>query len=201
MSTSLTLPAWSETGISCSQPPTCYRPGDLFTIACCAIPRHRISILVDIPARAGLRPDASPRDTLTRATLPAAPPLALRAYHTDRSTPMSCSVSPLSTASHPRVGVGECIAAYAARRPGEARHRPPHGTRDSLPSLGRFRGQAPSARAPAAPAPSAQAPAARAACRVRVPPDIRVLCRVCIPLSTFPILLSLFSAVPAKSTS
>ncbi len=38
----------------------------------------RTSTLVEIPARAGQEPAASPRDTLTRATLPAAPPPALR---------------------------------------------------------------------------------------------------------------------------
>ena len=36
---------------------------------------------------------------------------------------------------------------------------------------------------------------------ISVPPDFRVLCRVYIPLSISPILLSLFSALPAISTS
>ena len=133
MSTSLTLPAWSETGISCSQPPTFYRPGDLFTIAFCAIPRHRISILVDIPARAGLRPDAFPRDTLIRATLPAASPQALRGIHTDRSTPLSCSVSPLPTASHPRVGTGN--ASRPMLRVGPASPPPTPTRHTGLPAL------------------------------------------------------------------
>ena len=103
----------------------------------------------DIPARAGHEPVASPRDTLTRATLPAAPPPALRANHTDRLTPPSCSVSPLSIASHPRVGVGNALRPMLRVGPAKPATDPhtavtAHGSRrDSLPSLGRFRGQAP----------------------------------------------------------
>jgi hypothetical protein len=125
-------------GISCSHPPACYKPCDPFTSSpFCAIPRHRISIVVDIPARAGQRPDAFPRDTLTRATLPAAPPQALRAIRTDRSTPPSCSV-PLPHSFSPSGWNGECIS-RPMMRVGPAipppTPTPAHGTR--CPPLGR----------------------------------------------------------------
>ncbi len=47
----------------------------------------------DIPTRAGHGPDAAPRDTLKRATLPAASPQALRTHHTVRQTPLSLAPS------------------------------------------------------------------------------------------------------------
>ena len=81
--------------------------------------------------------------------------------------------SPSPTASHPRVGTGNAIAAYAARRSGDPATDPHSGTRDSL-SL--------TALPLAAPRP---APSAQSVSR----PTSWVLCRVCIPLSTFPILL------------
>ena len=80
-----------------------------------------------------------------------------------KDTPVSWSVFPSPTASHP--WVGECITACA----------------------GRFCYQAPLARTPSARAASGSLPI------------IQVLFQVYIPLSTFPILLSLslFSALPA----
>jgi hypothetical protein len=92
-----------------------------------------------IPARAGHRPDASPRDTLTRATLPVAPPPALPPL---RPPDTSClAPSPSPTASHPRVGTGNAIAAFAARRSGDPATDPHSGTRDSMPSPWPLRGQ------------------------------------------------------------
>jgi hypothetical protein len=49
--------------------------------------------------------------------------------------------SPSPTASHPRVGTGNAIAAYAARRSGDPATNPHSCTRDSLPSLWPRRGQ------------------------------------------------------------
>ena len=76
-----------------------------------------VSFLVK-PSPKPTEPDTSPRDTLTRATLPAAPrppPQALRAHHSDRSTPLSVSLRlPLSHSFSPSGWSGECIAASAA---------------------------------------------------------------------------------------
>ncbi len=139
---------------------------------------------MDIPARTSQRPEASesPRDTLMRGTLPAAPPQALCAIHTDRSTPPSCSV-PLPHSLPPSGWSGECIAASAARRPAdlatESGTDPQSGTRDSLPSLRPRQVHA---------AQSVSHPTFGSSAECTFPG----------PLSTSPILLSLFSALPAS---
>jgi hypothetical protein len=81
--------------------------------------------LRDIPARAGHGLDASPRDTLIRATLPAASPQALCAHHSDRQTPLSLApslpFSQLLTLGLER-GMYRGLCCASARR---SRHRPP----------------------------------------------------------------------------
>ncbi len=96
-----------------------------------------ISTLVEIPARAGREPDAFLRDTLMRATLPAAPPQALHAIpHGSLDIPVMLRPSPHSFLS---LGWGgHCIAASAVRRPGDSATDPHSGTRDSLPSHSRL---------------------------------------------------------------
>ena len=88
------------------------------------------------------------------------------------------------------------IAASAALSVRRSRHRPPlrHTGLTALP-LAASR-PAPSARAPAAQAPAARAFGAYGSAVSVSRPIYRVLCRVYIPLSTSPILLSLFSALP-----
>ena len=112
-----------------------YNPRRLAIVSLLRDHRSIQSDLRGIPARAGPRPDASPRDTLTRATLPAAPPQALRATTQTAGRFLSRAVF------SPSGWNGECIAASAARRPGDPATDPHSGTRDSLPSHGRFRGQ------------------------------------------------------------
>lgn len=97
-----------------------------------------------LPARAGHGPDASPRDTLIRATLPAASPQALRALHSHHQTPLSHAPSLSSTASHPRVGSGNVSRPLLRVGPAIPPPSPitPHsGTRVSLPSHWPLRGQ------------------------------------------------------------
>ena len=94
------------------------------------------------PTRADLRSGASPRDTLTRATLPAAPPQALRAIHSRRlASGFQVRLSPglRLTASHPRVGMGNAFRGLGCAGPGEPATDPHSSTRNSLPTLGRYR--------------------------------------------------------------
>ena len=179
VSTSLTFPAWSDgqlgfisvlgyiTKRGLNSAAFARSPGSLFD------PRG-------IPARAGHGPDASPRDTLTRATLPAAPPQALRATtqtagrFSSRTVSLSKQLLTLGLERGMYRGLG-CASAWRSR------HRPPlrHTGLTALPwPLSR-------------PAPSARAPAAPSVSR----PIFRVPCRVCIPLSTFSILLFCFQRV------
>ena len=134
MSTSLTLPARSETGFSCLSAYSVHITKRCDPRAAFAQLRWSSFDPRDIPARAGHGPDASPRDTLTRATLPAAPPHALRANHTDRSTPRLAPSLPFPQLLTLGLEWGMHRGLRCASA-GEARHRPPHGTRDSLPSL------------------------------------------------------------------
>ena len=120
----------------------CVSPAPLYSARPCnRLPLRVPRVSIDPrgnPARAGLEPDASPRDTLTRATLPAAPPQALRAIpHGSLDTPVMLRPSPHSFS--PSGWSGECIAASAARRPGDPATDPHSGTRDSLPSHSRLR--------------------------------------------------------------
>jgi hypothetical protein len=118
-------------GCSCLCPAGLYIPARLVTSSLSSLPVRvqvpvdRLSTLVEKPARAGQEPDASPRDTLTRATLPAAaaaaspPALQVRAMipHGSLDTPVMLRPSPHSFL--PSGWSGECIAASAARRPGD----------------------------------------------------------------------------------
>ena len=91
LSTSLTLPARADR-LSCffSVPASdIYQP---LRNPCSLCAATRVVYSSWTPTRADLRSGASPRDTLTRATLPAAPPQALRAIHSDRRL-ASCTVS------------------------------------------------------------------------------------------------------------
>lgn len=85
------------------------------------------SILVNT-TRVGQRPDATPPETLVRATLPFAQ--APRAPHLDRQTPLPRS-DPLrlpSIASHPRVGSGNVLRPPLRSRPGDPSTDPDAGT-------------------------------------------------------------------------
>ena len=108
-----------------------------------------------LPARAGHGPDASPRDTLIRATLPAASPQALRALHSDHQTPLSLAPSLPSTASHPRVGSGNVSRPLLRVGPAIPPPSPTPAHGSHCPPIGRFAasafgasafGAAPSAR-------------------------------------------------------
>ncbi len=123
-----TFPACSGTGNLCLCPSVPFysdrdaplQPISAFKFArdTCQCVRSISPTLVEIPARAGQEPDASPRDTLTRATLSSQGLRRRRfaPFHTDRSTPLSCSArsragphcqaAALLTAFHPRVGAG-----------------------------------------------------------------------------------------------
>jgi hypothetical protein len=112
-------------------------------------------------------------------------------------TPVSRSVSPFHSFS-PSGWNGECIAASAACRSGDPATIPHSGTRVSLPSHWPFAASAFGASACGASAYGA-APSARSFAALVSRPTYRVPCRVYIPLSTFPILLSLFSALPGPA--
>ena len=138
-----------------------------------------------LPARAGHGPDASPRDTLIRATLPAASPQALCALHSDHQTPLSLAPSLPSTASHPRVGSGNVSRPLLRVGPAIPPPSPTPAHGSHCPPIGRF----------AAASAFGAAPSARGFAASVSRPIYRVPCRVYIPLSTFPILLSLFQRV------
>ena len=163
----------------------CVSPAPLYSARPCnRLPLRVPRVSIDPrgnPARAGLEPDASPRDTLTRATLPAAPPQALRAHHSDRSTPLSRSVSLSLTASHPRVGAGNVSRPLLRCRHGEPATdpTPAHGTH--CPPIGRFRVQAPSARAPSAQSVSRPIFGSSAECTFPSPPLLSVQRVACLP--------------------
>ena len=91
-----------------------------------------------IPARAGHGPDASPRDTPIRATLPAAPPQALRALHSDHQTPLSHAPSLPSIASHPRVGSGNVSRPLLRVGPAIPPPSPTPAHGSHCPPIGRF---------------------------------------------------------------
>jgi hypothetical protein len=131
------------------------------------VPSWVISILVETPASTG-------QTQLIRATLPAALPQAFRAIHTDRLTPLPCSV-PLPHSISSSGWSGECIAASAVPS------APLTPLRNTLPSKYSLPSQAPAALAPLAQSVSH--------------PTYWVLCRMYIPLFTFPILLSLLQRV------
>jgi hypothetical protein len=148
----------------------------------------------DIPARADHGPDASPRDTLIHATLPAASPQALCAHHSDRQTSLSLApslpFSQLLTLGLER-GMYRCLCCASARR---SRHRPPlrHTGLTALP-LAAF-----AASAFAASASGASAFGARGFAASVSRQTYRVLCRVYIPLSTSLILLRICSLCSAR---
>ena len=96
--------------------------------------------------------------------------------------PVSRSASLPLTASHPRVGAGNVSRPLLRCRSGDPATDPHSGTRDSLPSLWPLCGQ----RLRRGPGAFGASGSAASVSR----PIYRVLCRVYIPLSTLPILLS-----------
>ena len=85
---------------------------------------HAVSSTHVVPSStrppAGPEPDAFPRGPLSRATLPAASPQALRATHTTRTPPCpACRLSLFLTASHPRAWSGECSHCLGCAGPGD----------------------------------------------------------------------------------
>jgi hypothetical protein len=113
-----------------------------------------------IPARAGHRPDASPRDTRVPPRLPAAPPHALRASTQTARHPVSCAVTvslshSVSPSDHWN---GECILSSCCASARRSRHRAagdPH--RDRVRHTG-LRVRVTALRLAPRPAPAAQAP-------------------------------------------
>ena len=136
--------------------------------------------LVWYPPTPGHRPDAFQRGPLSRATLPAASPQALRATHTTWAPPCpACRLSLFFTVSHPRVWNGVCSRGLGCAGPGDPATDPNSGNRDSLLSHCRS----------AASAFGASGSAASVSSPLSGP--------MCIPLSVPTILLSALSALPA----
>ncbi len=131
------------------------------------------------PASAESRPP--PR--ATRSHVPRSQRLRRRRFAPITRTtddPVSRSASLPLTASHPRVGAGNVSRPLLRCRSGNPATDPHSGTRDSLPSLWPLCGQR--LRRGAFGASGSAASVSR--------PIYRVLCRVYIPLSNLPILLS-----------
>ena len=134
----LSRPRAERPCVSPQHSPLTYKRRRRVSLAAFLLKSHGLHRLVRFPSAPGCRPDAFPRGPLSRATLPAALPQALRAIHTPRAPPCpACRLSLLLTALHPRVWSGECSCSLGYTDPGDPATDPHSGIRDSLPSHGR----------------------------------------------------------------
>ena len=139
MSSSLSLPASSRTAF-CFAPALPFDARRRVSLAAFLRKSHGLNRLVCCLPAPGRQLDAFPRGPLLRATLPAAPPQALRATHTTvgLAPPFpACRLSLLLTASHPRVLSRECSRGLGCAGSGDPATDPHSYIRDSLPSHGR----------------------------------------------------------------
>ena len=132
------------------------------------------------------------RPRVTRSHVPCSQRLRRRRFAPSTRTDAwrlarSCSVS-LPHSFSPSGWNGECSRGLGCAGPGHPATDPHSGIRNSLPSHGRSSGQRFGASAASGAAPSESALSASGASVSR--PISQVQCRVCIPLSTLPILLS-----------